>query len=62
MNGISRRTAARLAAGLVGLAGAAALSGTALAQPTGAYPNRPITVISPFSAGGDADLAARNFA
>ncbi|MGO4391763.1 Bug family tripartite tricarboxylate transporter substrate binding protein [Variovorax sp. M-6] len=26
------------------------------------YPNRPITVISPYSAGGDADLAARNFA
>ncbi|RZI69193.1 MAG: tripartite tricarboxylate transporter substrate binding protein [Variovorax sp.] len=27
-----------------------------------AYPSRPITVISPYSAGGDADLAARNFA
>lgn len=27
-----------------------------------AYPNRPITVIAPYSAGGDADLAARNFA
>jgi len=27
-----------------------------------AYPDRPITVISPFSAGGDADLAARSFA
>ena len=26
------------------------------------YPNRPITVIAPYSAGGDADLAARAFA
>jgi tripartite-type tricarboxylate transporter receptor subunit TctC len=25
------------------------------------YPNRPITVIAPYSAGGDSDLAARNF-
>ena len=33
---------------------------TAFAQD--AYPNRPITLISPYSAGGDADLAARNFA
>lgn len=40
---------------------AAALAGaSALAQ--GAYPSRPITVIAPYSAGGDADLAARNFA
>lgn len=62
MNGILRRVAARLAGGLMAVAGAAALCGPALAQPSGAYPNRPITVISPFSAGGDADLAARNFA
>lgn len=27
-----------------------------------AYPDRPITIVSPFSAGGDADLAARSFA
>lgn len=33
---------------------------TALAQD--AYPSRAITLISPYSAGGDADLAARNFA
>ncbi|MBC7710906.1 MAG: tripartite tricarboxylate transporter substrate binding protein [Rhizobacter sp.] len=26
------------------------------------YPNRPITLIAPYSAGGDADVAARNFA
>lgn len=26
------------------------------------YPSRPITLVSPYSAGGDADLAARNFA
>jgi tripartite-type tricarboxylate transporter receptor subunit TctC len=32
----------------------------ALAQ--GAYPNRPITLIAPYSVGGDADLAARAFA
>lgn len=39
---------------------AALLAGsTTLAQP---YPNRPITLIAPYSAGGDADLAARNFA
>ena len=27
-----------------------------------AYPDRPITIVSPYSAGGDADLAARSFA
>ncbi|MEP6558651.1 MAG: tripartite tricarboxylate transporter substrate binding protein [Burkholderiales bacterium] len=37
---------------------AAALSGNA--QP--AYPDRPITLVVPFSAGGDADTAARNLA
>ena len=34
-------------------------AGTAAAQDS--YPNRPITVVAPYSAGGDADLAARNF-
>lgn len=34
-------------------------AGTAIAQDN--YPNRPITVVAPYSAGGDADLAARNF-
>ena len=29
---------------------------------TPTYPERPITVIVPFSAGGDADVAARNLA
>lgn len=36
-----------------------ALSGGAWAQ---AYPQQPITMIVPFSAGGDADIAARNLA
>lgn len=44
----------------------AALTGLALANASAwaqsPYPNRTLTVISPFSAGGDADLAARNFA
>jgi len=39
----------------------AALVGTA-AHAQGSYPTRPITVVAPYSAGGDADLAARNFA
>lgn len=39
----------------------AALVGTA-AHAQGSYPSKPITVIAPYSAGGDADLAARNFA
>ncbi len=47
------------------LAGAAITATTMGAGPAwaqGAYPNRPITLIAPYSAGGDADLAARNFA
>ena len=59
MSALTRRTMVRLAAGVLVAAG---LGQAAMAQPSGAYPNRPITVISPFSAGGDADLAARNFA
>ncbi len=38
----------------------ASISAQALAD--GPYPNHPITLIAPYSAGGDADLAARNFA
>jgi tripartite-type tricarboxylate transporter receptor subunit TctC len=37
------------------------LAGTA-AQAQGSYPSKPVTLIAPYSAGGDADLAARNFA
>ncbi len=33
-----------------------------IALPALAYPNRPITLIAPFTAGGDADLSARNLA
>jgi len=50
---------ARILRNLLGAAGALAASMTG-AQAT--YPDRPITVIAPFSAGGDADLAARTFA
>lgn len=39
----------------------AAGAGIACAQ-TGAYPEQPITLVIPFSVGGDADLAARNLA
>ena len=35
------------------------MTGAALAQP---YPNRPITLIAPYAAGGDSDLAGRNLA
>ena len=38
----------------------ALVSASALAQ--SGYPNRSITVVAPYSPGGDADLAARNFA
>lgn len=36
--------------------------GGSAAMAQGAYPNRAITLIAPYSVGGDADLAARNFA
>lgn len=58
MKQVRRHFMTRLLAG-------AALSATALAAGPAwaqAYPNRTITVIAPYSAGGDADLAARNFA
>jgi tripartite-type tricarboxylate transporter receptor subunit TctC len=48
----------KLSSGLALIAGLA-LSCSAWAQ---AYPQQPITVIVPFSAGGDADIAARNLA
>ena len=38
---------------------ASMLAGPAHAQP---YPNRPITLIAPYAAGGDSDLAGRNLA
>ncbi|QIL79804.1 tripartite tricarboxylate transporter substrate binding protein [Diaphorobacter sp. HDW4A] len=38
------------------------LLATGMAGAQDPYPNRPITLISPFSAGGDADLAARTYA
>lgn len=44
---------------------ATALATIAAASPAVAaddYPNRPITLVAPYSAGGDADLAARGFA
>ncbi|HVR50617.1 MAG TPA: tripartite tricarboxylate transporter substrate binding protein [Pseudorhodoferax sp.] len=44
------------------LLGAAALLATGLAAAQSGYPDKPITVIAPYSAGGDADLAARAFA
>src|SRR5690606_22592062 len=40
----------------------AVLLGAGLGTAQAAYPDRTITLISPFSAGGDADLAARSFA
>lgn len=50
MNQLFKLSMALLAAGAVG------------AYAGDAYPNRPITVVAPYSAGGDSDLAARNFA
>lgn len=49
----------RLCAG-VAMSAMTLATGTAWAQ--AAYPNRTITVIAPYSAGGDADVAARTFA
>ena len=39
-----------------------AAAAIAFALPAHAYPDRPITLIAPFSAGGDSDLSARNLA
>lgn len=55
---LAPRLVPRLAAGL-GLLSSVLAAPLATAQE---YPNRPITVISPYSTGGDADAAARTFA
>ena len=54
---LMHRTAWRLVAG----AAAALLLASAVGAQDN-YPSRPITLIAPYSPGGDADLAARNFA
>jgi tripartite-type tricarboxylate transporter receptor subunit TctC len=59
MKNLSRYPVAR---GLAGAAFAAMALAAVPAQAQSPWPNRPITVIAPYSAGGDADLAARNFA
>ena len=43
------------------LAGAAAMVASCWAVAQTDYPNRSITVVAPYSAGGDSDVAARNF-
>lgn len=53
------RVAGRLAAAFTSLVLGAAVSP---AHAQSSYPTRPITLIAPFSVGGDADAAARNFA
>lgn len=60
MTSYRRRLAARLLARLAVSTAAIVASTVAVAQ--GGYPNKPITLIAPYSAGGDADIAARNFA
>lgn len=55
----SRSLTSRLFAGAA-IAATFSVSTTALAQ--NAYPTRPVTLISPYSTGGDADLAARGLA
>ncbi len=44
----------------IGVGAAMAIASTSAAAQS-AYPNRPITLIAPYSTGGDADVAARNF-
>ncbi|AQV97091.1 ABC transporter substrate-binding protein [Cupriavidus necator] len=57
MKSVRRKVLATLAAAT---ALAAATGGTALAQ--GAYPNKPITIVVAYPAGGDVDVLARLFA
>ncbi len=45
-----------------GVLAAVLLGHAPFAQAQGVYPNKPITVIAPFAAGGDSDLSARNLA
>ncbi len=54
-----RATLWRLLVAAAWLAGSMALAGSGAAQP---YPERAVTLVTPFSVGGDADLAARNLA
>ncbi len=57
MKSVRRKVLATLAAAT---ALVAATGGTALAQ--GAYPNKPITIVVAYPAGGDVDVLARMFA
>jgi len=59
---ISRERRSAFDAGLTALVTLVASLGLAPAQAQTAYPNRTITLVAPYSAGGDADAAARNFA
>ncbi|MBO9353291.1 tripartite tricarboxylate transporter substrate binding protein [Bordetella petrii] len=54
-----RATMWRLLGAMAWLTASLALVGNSAAQP---YPQRPVTLVTPFSVGGDADLAARNLA
>lgn len=55
---LPRRTAALLGAVIA----AGVLAASPAQAETQPYPNRPVMLIAPYSAGGDSDLAARNFA
>lgn len=57
MSGIDRRTACALLLSL-----AAGTVSIARAAPSAAYPQRPITLINPYAAGGPADVLARKLA
>lgn len=55
----TRATIGRLLAAATWMAACVALADTSATQ---AYPQRAVTLVTPFSVGGDADLAARNLA